>query len=313
MEPAVSIIIPTYNQAILLKAAIESVIDQTFQNWELIVVNNFSEDETVEVVKSFNDPRISLINFNNQGIIGASRNKGIQQARSEWVAFLDSDDIWYPNKLERCIALLKVSKADVLCHGERWIKAEGCYRDVMYGPESRASYRSLLFDGNCLSTSAVVARRSALLEIGGFSEEPQFVTAEDYDLWLRLARKGKKFIYLPEILGEYRIHPGGTSQGQARSIIRNVYASTAVVRRHFSLLPNKRMIDKVQYAKAIAKLHFSGGLRLHSIGAHREAMTLYARYAYILPLVVFSHGTNRLKWYLSRRLFKRNMLSVSKL
>ena len=95
MNPDVSIVIPTYNHGIYLKEAIRSIIIQTFKNWECIIINNLSTDNTVDIVKSFNDPRISIINYKNNGSIAASRNKGILSARSEIIAFLDSDDYWY--------------------------------------------------------------------------------------------------------------------------------------------------------------------------------------------------------------------------
>ena len=100
--PLVSVVIPTFNHAPLLKIALQSVIAQTFTNWEAIVVNNFSTDATVEVVESFNDSRIKLINFSNNGVIAASRNVGIKMATASYIAFLDSDDIWYPEKLQKC-------------------------------------------------------------------------------------------------------------------------------------------------------------------------------------------------------------------
>ncbi|NDF83787.1 MAG: glycosyltransferase family 2 protein, partial [Actinobacteria bacterium] len=103
-SPRVSVVIPTFNHAKLLKRALDSVVAQTFDNWEAIVVNNFSADETIDVVRSFNDDRITLINFSNNGIIAASRNQGIKAARGQYLAFLDSDDKWYPEKLEKCLA-----------------------------------------------------------------------------------------------------------------------------------------------------------------------------------------------------------------
>ena len=99
--PKVSIVIPTYNQANLLKLALESVRAQTESDWEAVIVNNFSEDHTREVVQAFDDQRLRLIDFRNHGVIGASRNRGIKESRSEWVAFLDSDDLWESEKLEK--------------------------------------------------------------------------------------------------------------------------------------------------------------------------------------------------------------------
>ena len=111
----VSIVIPTYNQSEFLRQAIDCIINQTYGSWEAIVVNNFSTDETISVVEGFNDPRVSLINFSNDGVIARSRNLAISRARGEFVAFLDSDDLWEPTKLERSVERLK-SGADLVCH-----------------------------------------------------------------------------------------------------------------------------------------------------------------------------------------------------
>ena len=100
-SPVITVVIPTYNHAHFLRQALKSLQEQTIQEWEAVVVNNFSEDNTVEVVASFHDQRIRLTNFRNHGIIGASRNEGARQARADIIAFLDSDDTWFSRKLER--------------------------------------------------------------------------------------------------------------------------------------------------------------------------------------------------------------------
>ena len=119
--PVVSIIIPTYNQAHLLVKCLQSVLSQTLTNWEALVINNFSDDNTIEVVNRFNDPRIQLVNFRNYGIIAASRNQGIDRSNADFIAFLDSDDIWYPSKLKVCIKELTGDR-DLVCHNLKYVK-----------------------------------------------------------------------------------------------------------------------------------------------------------------------------------------------
>src|SRR4051812_44716056 len=99
VNPLVSVVIPTYNHAQFLGRALGSVIAQTYTNWEAIVVDNHSQDDTDAVVASQSDPRIKLLKIHNNGVIAASRNKAMREARGEWIAFLDSDDAWYPEKL----------------------------------------------------------------------------------------------------------------------------------------------------------------------------------------------------------------------
>lgn len=100
----ISIIIPTYNQANFLKNAIQSVLDQTYTNWELIIVDNYSTDSTEEIINQFKDSRIKKFQIKNNGIVAISRNVGIKMANGTWVAFLDSDDIWFPEKISYCLS-----------------------------------------------------------------------------------------------------------------------------------------------------------------------------------------------------------------
>ncbi len=270
--PLVSIVIPTYNHAHFLGKALQSVIDQTYPNWEAIVVDNHSSDKTVEVVEGMRDPRIRLLNIDNCGVIAASRNLGISESHGEWLAFLDSDDFWYPAKLQKCLDQLSRGY-DLVCHGERWL-GNGRDRQVMYGPESRATYHSLLFDGNCLSTSAIVMKRENAIAAGGFLEEPEIVTAEDYDFWLRLARAGARIGFVNEFLGEYTIHSGN----QTRGVLRHMDAVLAVLERHLSYASeNGTAFPGWLARKRRAIAYYSGARGLQDEGCHREAWKYFAQ------------------------------------
>ena len=102
LTPLVSIVIPTYNYARFISKSLKSVIDQTFENWEVIVIDNHSTDDTHNVVLKHIDSRIKYLKIDNKGIIAKSRNLGIKEAKGEWIAFLDSDDWWTKDKLEIC-------------------------------------------------------------------------------------------------------------------------------------------------------------------------------------------------------------------
>jgi glycosyltransferase involved in cell wall biosynthesis len=271
-SPAVSVIIPTYNHAQFLRVAIQSVVDQTFPDWEVVIVNNYSEDDTEQIVASFNDPRIRLVNFRNHGVIAASRNHGMALVTGKAIAFLDSDDVWYPEKLQRCMDALG-ERVDVVCHGEAWVKENSPPRIVMYGPQLRTRYLSLLYDGNCLSTSAIVVRKSALDKVGGFSEEPQMVTAEDYELWLRLAREGCTFVMVEEVLGEYRIHGGN----QSKAVLRNMGAELAVLEHHFAALALQGGNSSWRKRKRFALAYYGAARGLQSDGRHVEALRWLVR------------------------------------
>lgn len=222
MNPRVSIVIPTYNHAAFLREALESVRAQTIADWEAIVMNNYSTDDTVAVIEAFADPRIRLENFRNNGVIGASRNRGIALARAPYVAFLDSDDRWMPEKLARCLPLLDAG-ADLVSHGLRFFgEREG---DMFCGPAERASFDALLDQGSCITPSATVVRRSSIEAVGCFSEEPAVVTSEDYHLWIKMARSGARMEFIREVLGEYRIH----SANQSGSVLRHLNSVLRVV------------------------------------------------------------------------------------
>jgi teichuronic acid biosynthesis glycosyltransferase TuaG len=224
----VSVIIPTFNQADYLREALGSLLQQTYTSWEAIIVNNFSTDRTVEVIESMNDPRMTWTNFANDGVIAKSRNRALSKCNGQFIAFLDSDDLWEPSKLERAIMDLRAG-SDLVCHAERWFGGGSRDRIVRYGPSSRATYESLLLNGNCISTSAVVMRHEVLDQLGGFRDDPNFVTTEDYDLWLRVAQGGFTISFIDEVLGSFRRHKASASSAP----IRHLNAELSVIDDHF--------------------------------------------------------------------------------
>jgi glycosyltransferase involved in cell wall biosynthesis len=225
-SPVVTVIIPTYNHAHFLRDALRSLCAQTYTDWEAVVVNNFSQDDTVAVVESFADSRILLENFRNNGIIAASRNRGIALARGRYLAFLDSDDTWHPEKLARCMEYFD-NGVGLVCHGLHWIGDQE--RDVFCGPEQRASFDALRDKGSCITPSAAVVLKDLVESVGCFSEDPAIVTAEDYHLWIRLAQAGIKMRFIREILGEYRVHSGN----QSGSVLRHLNSVLCVVDEFF--------------------------------------------------------------------------------
>lgn len=255
-EPVISVVIPTYNHARFLRKALESVCGQTFMDWEAIVVNNYSEDDTEAVVASFADSRIRLENFRNNGVIAASRNLGIRLARGKYVAFLDSDDAWYPEKLARVKAALDQG-GDLVCHGETWVKNGTEFRKVCYGPAEKADYHSLLFERNSISTSAVTVRKDCLEKVGGFSEDPAFAMVEDYELWLKLARAGCRFTFIDEMLGVFNLHDANSS----RAVFRQMRAELAVLKRHFSERADWTPGDRLRRLRRLGRTYLAYGSR----------------------------------------------------
>ncbi len=179
----VSVIIPTHNRAGRVGEAIGSVLKQTYRDWELIVVDDGSTDGTAEVVRAFDDARISYVSQDNRGV-SAARNRGIAEARGEFIAFLDSDDRWEPCKLEVQMAFFSAHPDAHICQTEEvWIR-----NGVRVNPRKKHAKPSGWIFKECLplcvvSPSAVMIRRAVFDAIGLFDEA--LVAAEDYDLWLR--------------------------------------------------------------------------------------------------------------------------------
>lgn len=213
-SPLVSVVIPTYNRAEDLQRALQSVREQTYTNWEVIVVDNYSTDNTDDIIGMFQDPRFFLYKVRNNGVIATSRNLGIQKASGELVALLDSDDWWAKEKLERSVTAIQ-SGADIVYH-DLWMVTEGKsrYRKVGSWPLMQPVYDALLMNGNPVINSSVVVRKTILEKIGGISENPELIAAEDFDCWLRIALVTDRFTFLPEVLGYYWHGTGNTSNYQ---------------------------------------------------------------------------------------------------
>lgn len=211
MPPEVSIIIPCYNQGSYLAQAIRSVLAQTYKNWELIVVDDGSTDDTARLSKGFDDPRILYFHQENRGL-SASRNVGIRSTSAPVIALLDSDDLWEPPYLERMLQCLNRNPdAAAAYSGYAYIDAAGnrigapCRKVVDPGQFRR----KLLFEGNWLVPSAVVLRRQQAEEEGLFDESLKAV--EDLDLWRRLSER-HAFIGIGDVLVLYRVHEASMSR-----------------------------------------------------------------------------------------------------
>ena len=204
---------PTFNQADYIGNAIASVLSQTEKNFELIVVNNYSSDNTNAVVTSFNDDRIKLFNYKNSGIIAASRNFGIKKSKGNYIAFLDSDDIWYPTKLQDCFKYL-IKGYNFISH-KVYFRNKINYR-IKIRLQNKFDLDTLLYNGNFIVTSSVIVKKKLLKKLNGFNVNPDIVNAEDFDLWLRILKYEDGF-HVPKILGENTIHQFSASSDIEKS------------------------------------------------------------------------------------------------
>ena len=214
VSPLVSVVIPTYNHAQYLRRALLSVLDQTYVNWEVIVIDNHSTDNTDEVMEGFVGPHITYLKIHNNGVIASSRNAGIRAARGEWIAFLDSDDWWTKDKLQVCLACI-YKKVDFIYHDLEIIGDESRHfrRKIIKSWQLKPPVLMDLFlKGNAVANSSAVVRKSLLERVGGINESKEMVAAEDYNTWLHIAKLTDQFVYLPLKLGYYFQHNNNTSQ-----------------------------------------------------------------------------------------------------
>ncbi len=206
--PAVSIVIPVYNGAHLLDATLQSVFEQTFGDFEILVIDDGSTDSTRELLASYGE-RIRVFEQQNGGASSA-RNRGIRHARGEFIAFLDGDDLWDADKLRLQVEALRADPEVGVCSSECvYFDAEKQWPANLLG---RTPARGMIFDlllvDHCISTSAVMVRKSCLDDVGVFDES--LIGCEDYNLFLRLARK-YPFRFLPQVLVKSRIHASNLS------------------------------------------------------------------------------------------------------
>lgn len=200
-----SIIIPAYNASEFIKNTLDSIKNQTYKNYEVLVTNDGSTDNTESVLKEYKkiNPEFP-IDFATQKNSGVSlaRNNAILRATGNYIAFLDQDDWWFPEKLLKAADVLNSDlNIDVLYHEAIPVGWGGVNIFLKSRALREPVYLDLLFNGNKIGISTAVVKRDKLLEIGGFS--PNHIYAEDYELWLRVARQDANFYYLPDFLSKY--------------------------------------------------------------------------------------------------------------
>ena len=227
--PKFSVVIPNYNRASDLRRCLDSLVAQTFDDFEVLVCDDGSSDNSAEVADSFKD-RLDL-HFHtapNFGGPARPRNRGLSLARAPYVAFLDSDDWWSPSKLARCYPALQ-NGADVVYHDlyiVRSLDQSSYHERVKSTPPISPMFRALLCTGVSIPNSSVVVRKELLERVGGISEDRELISVEDYDTWLGLARVTERFVRLSGCDGYYWVGGGNISAASPKQQqrIRALYA-----------------------------------------------------------------------------------------
>ena len=244
MAPIFSVVIPTFNREKLLSIAIRSVLAQSIEDWELIIVDNHSNDQTQDLINRIDDDRIRFFKLQNFGSISKSRNLGITKALGEWVAFLDSDDWWAPNKLETCLSSLN-ENVDFIYH-DMEVESQSFFRRNLVCRQLKSPiFVDLILNGNPIAASSVVARKSLFNQINGMDESIEMVTTADFNTWLKMSLISEKFFRIPEFLGHYRFHENNLSND--RILEANLLAIS-------EFLPN---LSKSKQRRAIANLKYT--------------------------------------------------------
>ncbi|MFA6030787.1 MAG: glycosyltransferase family A protein [Elusimicrobiota bacterium] len=260
--PKVSVVIPAYNAARFIVGTLETIRAQTFNDHETVVVDDGSSDDTKAVVDAFlsrHGLAGTCIRQSNKRIAGA-RNTGMRAARGEFIALLDHDDLWYPEKLAKCMcAFAEHPEVDLVGHHIDILRNGRRLRTARKGPAAPDMYETLLLKGNALAPSAAVFRKEKALSIGGFRENPEFNTVEDYDFWMRLSRVAR-FHFIDEALAGYAVVDDSASSrvdyhhGNLETLLREHFASR--FGPHPDLLQRLRMRRRLSavYRSALGQL-----------------------------------------------------------
>jgi len=211
--PQVSVVTSVYNGEEYLEECVDSILNQTFQDFEYIILNNGSTDGTARILQRYTDPRLRIIHQENLGI-SKSLNKGINLSNSDLIARLDADDFSSPKRLEKQVTFMEKHPDIVLC-GSRWLELVGekLFKQIVAFVETDQAIKKSMSLFNPFSHSAVIFRKKTFITAGGYSE--RFKYSQDYELWLRMLAFGKTLI-LKEELAVVRMSEQSESHKNAR-------------------------------------------------------------------------------------------------
>jgi len=289
IHPKVSIIMPAYNSAKWISDSIQSVLDQTYHSWELIVINDNSSDNTKDIVSTFIkiDDRIKLIDLDINRGVSYARNFGVSHSQGELIAFLDSDDLWMPQKLEKQVCIheknpeIKISHTDYNIFNEnRLISTPFKFFFSSFAKKQGDLLNQLLFL-NTIGILTMMVERKVFTVHNGFDENQWGM--EDHDLWLRISTAGLHFTFIPDTLASYRVNQNGMmySLGKYKRTYKKFHS------KNESLLLRHKMyaISKSYYYRyfgitnfkmheyKISKLYLAKSLSLN-VGLYFQLITL---------------------------------------
>lgn len=220
MSPKVSIIITTYNRQELLKETIDSILAQTFLDFELIIIDNYSKFDFLGFIKHFDDTRIKAFQNNNDGLIAINRNFGISLARGKYIAFCDDDDLWESNKLEQQVKLLDQNpKVDMCCTASSFINSKVTKSPLRQIVSNLIAFvlsinlipaKYILLIMSFITHSSVIYRKQTSSLVGPISDNPDINTILDFDYYFRISLTQRIF-FINKKLVRYRLHDNQVS------------------------------------------------------------------------------------------------------
>ena len=197
----ISIVIPTYNREKKLKRAIQSVIEQSYKNWELIIVDNYSSDNTEALIENFKNNKIYFYKLNNNGAIAKSRNFGISKSSGHYICFLDSDDWWHKEKLNYVNNYI-LKGFDFIYHDMYLTPKKIFKRKTSYCRNlNKPIFEDLVVNGPAFPTSSTCIKKEIIEKCQGFNENREFIAWEDFDFWIKISKITDSFIKIPKTLG----------------------------------------------------------------------------------------------------------------
>ena len=310
VSPLVSVIMPAYNAAKTIAKSIESVLAQTYETWELIVIDDGSSDETASITKQFeiSDKRIVYVKLSKNGGLPNARNEGCKLAKGEFIAFLDSDDLWHLDKLNMQVSFhlrnpqIEISHTDYVFFDDSKIYKRPLKKYI----EPRRIKEGLLYPAICyrnpIGVLTVVLKRSLINEVNFFDKSLK--TMEDQDLWVRIAKIGKEFGFIDKVLASYRLSVSGISKQTGKykkaykvyiaKILKNENVLPRIMWRHYYRYFGTIYFHKGQFE--LSSKYFYKSIRLSSFDYTLTNTVIYLLYSELRMLVrVFSQSLGKNK------------------
>jgi glycosyltransferase involved in cell wall biosynthesis len=297
MNPMVSVVMPAYNHGLYIERAVRSVLEQTWRDLELIIVDDGSTDNTVEIVERLlhEDSRINLICQANSGVPSITYNTGLNRANGRYVCFLDSDDFYSPDKVARCLEIMeRYQHANLVFHDVVYVDKSGKVLADSYlqrsGLKSRARNSLTCVENNVfrcghdiyfiISTgaNATILPSSAFIRSSAFGQEARFsnelILSADLDLWLRLLSGGGRFIFIDEVLSFWRLHGGNLTATRHPIEWDRIRVHEMNYKRAKTIFS---LTQRLVYRRFIANLYANGGFGLALIKDDRGASRSFLR------------------------------------